>query len=62
MALFGNIVLLLHPHVDVSSLAVVGEPGKRHARRSNKAQVDSDWLNPKSLRIMSTSSYIENIA
>ena len=35
---------------------------KRHARRANKPQVDSDWLNPKSLGIMSAFSYIENLA
>ena len=44
------------------SLAVAGEPGKRHARRANKLQVDSDWLNPNSLGIMSAFSYIENLA
>ena len=44
------------------SLAVAGEPGKRHARRANKRQVDSDWLNPNSLGIMSAFSYIENLA
>ena len=43
-------------------LAVAGEPGKRHARRANKLQVDSDWLNPNSLGIMSAFSYIENLA
>ena len=41
---------------------VANEPGKRHARRANKLQVDSDWLNPNSLRIMSAFSYIENVA
>ena len=33
--------------------AVAGEPGKRHARRANKLQVDSDWLNPNPLGLMS---------
>ena len=44
------------------SLAVADEPGKRHARRANKLQVDSDWLNPNSLGIMSAFSYIDNLA
>ncbi len=44
------------------SLAVAGEPGKRHARRAYKPQAVSDWLNPNSLRIMSAFSYIENLA
>ena len=35
--------------MSLPSLAVAGEPGKRHARRANKLQVDSDWLNPNSL-------------
>ena len=35
--------------MSLPSLAVAGEPGKRHARRANKRQVDSDWLNPNSL-------------
>ena len=34
----------------------------RHARRANKPQVDSDWLNPNSLGTMSAFSYIENFA
>ena len=38
-------------------LAIDGEPGKRHARRANKLQVDSDWLG-----ILSAFSYIENLA
>ena len=48
--------------ISLSSLAVASEPGKRHARRANKLQVDSDWLNPNSLGIMSAFSYIENLA
>ena len=44
------------------SLDVVGEPGKRHARRADKMQVFSDWLNPNSLGIMSAFSYIEYLA
>ena len=43
------------------SLAVASEPGKRHARRANKPQVDCDWFNPKSLGIMSAFSYIDNL-
>ena len=48
--------------ISLPSLAVAGEPGKRHARRANKLQVDSDWLNQNSLGIMSAFSYIENLA
>ena len=48
--------------IRLPSLAVAGEPGKRHARRAHKPQVFSDWLNPKSLGIMSAFSYIENLA
>ena len=48
--------------ISLPSLAVAGEPGKRHARRAKKLQVDSDWLNPNSLGIMSAFSYIENLA
>ena len=48
--------------ISLPSLAVASEPGKRHARRANKLQVDSDWLNPNSLGIMSAFSYIENLA
>ena len=43
-------------------LAVADEPGKHHARRANKLQVDFDWLNPNSLGIMSAFSYIENLS
>ena len=35
--------------ISLPSIAVAGEPGKRHARGANKLQVDSDWLNPNSL-------------
>ena len=51
-----------HLYISLPSLAVAGEPGKRHARRMNKLQVDSDWLNPNSLGIMSAFSYIQNLA
>ncbi len=44
------------------SLDIAGEPGKRHARRADKTQVVSDWLNPNSLGIMSAFSYIEYLA
>ena len=57
--------LFLHDNKNVASLtslAVASEPGKRHARRANKLQVDCDWLNPNSLGIMSAFSYIENLA
>ena len=39
------------------NLVVADEPGKCHVRRANKPQVDSDWLNPNSLGIMSAFSY-----
>ena len=52
----------MHICISLPSLSVAGEPGKRHARRANKLQVDSDWLNPNSLGIMSAFSYIENLA
>ena len=45
--------------ISLPSLDVVGEPGKRHARRADKTKVVSDWLNPISLGIMSAFSYIE---
>ena len=48
--------------ISLPSLAVAGEPGKRHARRANKLQVDSDCLNANSLGIMSAFSHIENLA
>ena len=48
--------------ISLPSLAVADEPGKRHARRANKPQVYSDWLNPNYLGIMSAFSYIENLA
>ena len=48
--------------ISLPCLAVVGEPGKRHARRPNNRQVDSDWLNPNCLGIMSAFSFIENVA
>ena len=34
------------------------EPGKGHARRADKMQVVSDWLNPNYLGIMLAFSYI----
>ena len=49
-------------HISLPSLAIAGEPAKRHARHANKPQVDSDWLNPNSSGIMSAFSYIENLA
>ena len=48
--------------ISLPSLAVVVEPGKRHAGCTHKPQVVSDWLNPNSLGIMSAFSYIENLA
>ena len=44
------------------SLAMAGEPGKRHNVRAHKAQDVFDWLNPLSLGTMSATVYIENVA
>ena len=51
-----------HLYVRLPYLVVAGEPEKRHGRRANKPQVDSDWLNRNSLGAMSASSYIESLA
>ena len=44
------------------SLAVAGEPGKRHNVRAHEPEAVSDWLNPFSLGTMSASAYIVNLA
>ena len=44
------------------SLAMTGEPGKRHNVRAHNAQDVFDWLNPLSLGTVSASAYIENVA
>ena len=44
------------------SLAMAGEPGKRHDVRAHYPEVVSDWLNPLSLWTMSASAYIDNLA
>ena len=44
------------------SLAMVGEPVKRHNVRAYNGQDVFDWLNPLSLGTMSASAYIENVA
>ena len=51
-----------HLYISLPSLDVVGEPGKRHARRADRTQVVSDCLNPNSLGIMSAFSYMEYLA
>ena len=38
------------------------KPGKRHALRGHMPETATDWLNPLSLRNMSASAYIENLA
>ena len=38
------------------------EPGKRRALRAHIPEAATDWLNPLSLRTMSASAYIENLA
>ena len=48
--------------ISVPSIAVAGEPGKRHPRRAHKPPAVSDWLNPNSLGTMSAFGYIENLA
>ena len=59
---FYIMAIMRHLHQFIPSLDVVGEPGKRHARRPDKTQVVSDWLNTNSLGIMSAFSYIEYLA
>ena len=44
------------------SLAMVGEPGKRHNVHAQQQEVLLDWLNQFSLGTMSGSAYIENLA
>ena len=44
------------------SLAMEGEPGKRHDVCAHSPEVVSDWLNPLSLGTMSAPAYIENLA
>ena len=44
------------------SLAMEGQPEKRHDVRAQQQDVVSDWLNPFSLETMSASDYIENVA
>ena len=44
------------------SLAMEGQPEKRHNVRAQQQEVISDWLNPLSLGTMSPSAYIENVA
>ena len=51
-----------HLYTSLPSLAIGGEPRKRHARRAHKTQAISDWLNPNSLGTMSAFGYIENLA
>ena len=38
------------------------DPEKRHALRAHIPEAATDWLNPLSLRTMSASAYIENLA
>ena len=44
------------------SLAMTGQPEKRHNVRAQQQEGVPDWLNPLSLDTMSASAYIENIA
>ena len=44
------------------SLAMAGQPVKRHNMRAQQQEAVSDWLNPVSLGTMSASAYIENEA
>ena len=59
---FYVIARMRHLYISLPSLDVACEPGKRHARRTNKPQVESDWLNPNSVGIMSACSYIDILA
>ena len=44
------------------SLAMAGQPEKRHNVRAQQQEAVSDWLIPVSLGTMSASAYIENVA
>ena len=44
------------------SLAMAGQPEKRHNVRAHQQEAVADWLNPFSLGTMSASAYIENVA
>ena len=44
------------------SLAIAGEPGKRHATCGHRQEAVSDWLNPHFLGTMSAFGCIENLA
>ena len=48
--------------ISLPSIAVAGEPGKRHSRRAHEPQADSDWLDPNYLGTMSAFGYIDNLA
>ena len=41
---------------------MAGQPEKRRNVRAQQQEAMSDWLNPVSLRTMSASAYIENVA
>ena len=41
---------------------MAGQPEKRHDVHAQQQEAVSDWLNPFSLRTMSASAYIENVA
>ena len=51
-----------HLYLSLPSLIVAMEPGKRHTLRAHMPVAATDWLNPLSLRTMSASAYIENLA
>ena len=56
------VVARMRHFIRLPSLAVLDEPGKRHARLAQKTQAVSDWLNPNSLGTMSAFAFIENLA
>ena len=55
-------MLSLYIYLTSPSLAMTGEPEKRHNVRAQQHESVPDWLNPFSLGTMSASAYIENVA
>ena len=62
MATCASVVIKMLPLFTSQSLAMGGEPGKRHNVRAHYPEAVSDWLNPLSLGTILASAYIENFA
>ncbi len=53
---------ILRLYISPQSIAIAGEPVKRHATRAHRQEAVSNWSNPHFLGTMSASGSIENLA